>query len=80
MKHDNAPATGTQAPTQVDRATTFQPLENAPEAHNGATLLVEAYAILWAILFGWLLLMWRKQTALNRQIAQLERAVESARR
>ena len=47
------------AATPDDRSTTFQPVEGGTEQHNGATLLIEAYAVLWVILMTWLFLQWR---------------------
>ena len=48
------------------------------EQHNGATLLIEAYAVLWVILMGWLVFQWRKQASLNTRLAGLEQAIEKA--
>ena len=61
-----------------DRATEFQPVQNAPETHNGTTLMVEAYAVLWAILLGWVYFMWKKQSSVEARIAGLEQAIERA--
>jgi hypothetical protein len=61
-----------------DRATTFQPVEGGTEQHSGATLLVEAYAVLWVILMGWLVFQWRKQAALGARLDGLERAIDRA--
>jgi hypothetical protein len=60
------------------RSTTFQPVEGGTEQHNGATLLIEAYAVLWVILMGWLLFQWRKQAALGARLDGLERAIDRA--
>lgn len=65
-------------PPPQDRATTFQPVENAPEAHNGTTLLVEAYSVLWLILMGWIFMIWRKQSSVDARISGLEQAIDRA--
>jgi hypothetical protein len=61
-----------------DRATSFQPVEGGTEQHNGATLLIEAYAVLWVILMGWLVFQWRRQSALGARLEGLERAIDRA--
>jgi hypothetical protein len=60
------------------RSTTFQPTEGGTEQRSGATLLVEAYAIIWLILMFWLVLLWRKQAALNLRLDGLEGAIVKA--
>ncbi len=79
------PAAGAKAPdgttiptTPEGRATTFQPVEGGPEQHSGATLLVEAYVVLWLLLMGWLLLVWRRQKTVNGRLDDLERAIDRA--
>ena len=69
-------ASGTKAPD--DRSTTFQPVEGGTEQHSGATLLIEAYAVLWIILMGWLVFQWRRQGALGARLDGLERAIDRA--
>jgi len=64
--------------TPDDRSTTFQPVEGGTEQHNGATLLIEAYAILWVILMAWLLFQWRRQASLGARLDDLERAIDRA--
>lgn len=73
----NAPAAAASTDTADSRATTFQAVEGG-ETRSGEVLLVEAYAVLWVILFGWLLLMWRKQTRLSARIEELDRALDRA--
>ena len=66
-------------PTTPDgRATTFQAVEGGTEQHSGTTLLVEAYAVLWVILMGWLLLMWRRQATVGARLDELEKAIDRA--
>jgi hypothetical protein len=61
-----------------DRSTTFQPVQGGTEHRSGEALLVSAYAGLWLLLLGWVLLQWTKQTALARRIGELEGAVAKA--
>jgi hypothetical protein len=61
-----------------DRSTTFQPVEGGPETHSGTTLMVEAYAFIWIILMAWLVMLRRKQHALNLRIDGLEQAIDRA--
>ena len=79
------PPTGTlalAAPPQTtpteDRSTTFQPVEGGNEAHNGTTLMVEAYAAIWMILMVWLVMVWRKQASMNQRLEGLEQAIDRA--
>lgn len=61
------------------RATEFQAATSEPpEQFSGSTLLVEAYAAIWLILMGWLLLLWRKQAALSTRLSGLEAALDRA--
>jgi hypothetical protein len=62
-----------------DRATSFQAVQgNAAEQYSGATLLVSAYAVLWVVLFAWIALVWRKQSAIAARVGDLERVLEKA--
>jgi hypothetical protein len=71
-------ASASAAPTPDERSTTFQPVEGGTEQHSGATLLVEAYAVLWIILMAWLLFQWRRQASLGARLDDLERAIDRA--
>jgi hypothetical protein len=64
--------------TPGDRSTTFQAVQGEPEHYNGATLLVCAYAALWAILLFWVALSWRRQSALDARLGDLERVIDAA--
>jgi hypothetical protein len=44
----------------------------------GATLMVEAYVVLWLLLMGWIWLVWRKQASLNTRLDDLERVLDKA--
>lgn len=66
-----------QAPAPDDRATEFKAIEGG-ESYSGNTLLVEAYAAIWLLLFAWIWLLWRKQAALGARLDGLEAAIDRA--
>ncbi len=75
----SSPSLPSGAPrTPDERATTFQPVEGGGETRSGTVLLVEAYAVLWAVLMGWLILLYRKQNKLGTRIDELERVLDKA--
>ena len=61
-----------------DRSTTFQAVQGEPEHYSGTTLLVSAYAALWAILLLWVAFAWRRQRALDERLGELERIIAKA--
>ena len=77
---DIAPiASAAASSTPDDRSTTFTAVEgNAKEQYSGGTLLVTAYAALWVVLFAWVAIVWRKQSALNMRLADLKRVLDKA--
>lgn len=68
------------APSKVpaENATQLQATSETGEQFNGYTLMVEAYAAIWLILMGWLVLLWRKQASLTTRVAGLEAAIDRA--
>jgi CcmD family protein len=75
-----SPAPASSATTSEDRATAFRPVEGGPQLQSGETLLVEAYAAIWVILFALVLFSWRRQRRLDDRMVALEGALEKARR
>lgn len=59
----------------AQRSTEFRAVEGGTEMVSGGTLLVEAYAALWLILLGFLLVSWRRQTRIDARVDELEKAV-----
>lgn len=51
---------------------------NEKETYDGGTLLVYAYGLIWIILMGWILMMWRKSSALSARLDGLEAAIDRA--
>lgn len=75
---DRAGAAG-QATDADGRSTAFRPVEGGNEMQSGEKLLVEAYAVIWIILFAVVLLSWRRQKAIDQRIDGLEQAIARAR-
>ena len=69
----DAQQTSPAAPGQ--RSTEFQAVEGGTEMVSGGTLLVEAYAALWLILLGFLLVSWRRQARIDAKVDELEKAL-----
>ena len=57
------------------RSTEFKAVEGGTEMVSGGTLLVEAYAALWLILLGFLLVSWRRQARIDARVGELEQAL-----
>ena len=70
-------ATPTASPD--DRSTEFRPAPTN-EIQSGETLLVEAYAVIWLIVFGLVWFSWRRLRLIDDRIAALESSVARARR
>jgi hypothetical protein len=69
-------ASAQTAPTESgQRSTEFRAVEGGTEMVSGGTLLVEAYAALWLILLGFLLVSWRRQGHIDRRVDELEKAL-----
>lgn len=80
MQDQQAPTTTASANAQPagDRSTTFQASQGGTETRSGTLLMVEAYAVLWMLLLGWLVWLWRRQGALHARIDGLEKAMDRA--
>lgn len=80
--HAIASADPSAAPTTTtapdDRATDFRAVEGGGEHRDGATLMVEAYVVLWLILMTWLFTLWRKQKSLHARLDDLEKTIDKA--
>jgi hypothetical protein len=73
------PATAPTGTSAEDRATTFRPVEGGTQIASGETLLVEAYAAIWLIMFALILLSWRRQRGLEGRVDGLQAALDKAR-
>lgn len=73
------PAAAQAAAAQPAVGTGFAPVEGGPEMQSGEALLVEAYAIMWILVLGFVVLAWRRTIAFERRLDALEAALASAR-
>ena len=62
--------------TPSDRSTTFQPVAGGNEQRDGMKLMVAAYAIVWLVLLGWVIMVWLRQRFLDDRIRALDNAIE----
>ena len=62
-------------PAPGQNSTEFKAVEGGSETMSGETLLVEAYAAIWVILFAFIVASWRKQARIDARVDELERAV-----
>lgn len=74
-----APSVAPNTTAAEDRSTTFRAVQGGNEMQSGEKLLVEAYAVIWLILFGMILLSWRRQRKIDDRVASLEGALAAAR-
>lgn len=78
MPNEKAPEPANQNTTVEGRSEAFRPVSDQREMQSGEKLLVEAYAAVWLIVFGVILLSWFRQNALAKRLARLEEAVSRA--
>ncbi len=71
-----APAASAPLPAAPDG---FKRVDDAPEMQSGEALLVEAYAFIWVVLFGLVLMTWLRQRSLDTRMNELEAAIARAR-
>ena len=77
MKDSNQNPSATPETTD-GRATTFQAVQGGQEHYSGETLLVSAYAVLWALILAWVAFICRKQGQTNARLFDLERVLDKA--
>jgi CcmD family protein len=53
----------------------FEPVQGGQETSSAEGLLVTAYLVMWALLFGFLFLGWRRQGQVEKRLDALERSV-----
>lgn len=59
-----------------DRSMGFSPVQGGQETTSAEGLLVAAYLVMWALLFGFLFLGWRRQGQVEKRLNALERSVD----
>jgi CcmD family protein len=66
---------------EEDRGAAFQRVTGRPrETVKGGTLLVIAYGVVWATVFGYVALQWRRQARVRDDLNRMERALEEERK
>jgi hypothetical protein len=78
----DAPSASTTAPAPSASASaspsTMNADSDAPELVSGAQLLVEAYAAIWLIVLGLVIVMWRRTRSLEARVAVIDAAIAKA--
>ena len=67
----------TLQPTPSDNPTEFMPVSGGGETSSAETLLIVAYLVMWALLMGYILMTWRRQTSLDERLEQAERELHA---
>ena len=70
------PNTGTSTDPSA-RSTEFVAVQGGGETTSAEALLVTAYLVMWAILLGFVFLIWRRQSRVETRISELEKAIAS---
>jgi hypothetical protein len=65
------------APSASASASSGEP-SAAPELENGGRLMVEAYAIIWLIVVGLVVVMWRRTVSLEARVGVIDAAIAKA--
>ncbi len=73
-----APAASGSAKTQ-ERSQSFKPVTGGSDMQSGEMLLLEAYSVIWLLVFGMMVASLRRQRKLDVRIARLEQDLERAR-
>lgn len=68
--------TSSQKPQPGERSTEFVPFSGNEETSSAGTLLVVAYILMWAMVFGFLFLSWRRQKKIDARLGELEQALK----
>jgi hypothetical protein len=75
-----APPPSAPPSTSASSTPGFRPVTAEPELQSGEKLLVEAYAVMWLLAFGFVLAMVRRLRATTERLDRLERALDAAER
>ena len=70
MKQNAEPNTTTAVPDE--RKGEFRADQGGTESASASTLLVVAYLVMWALLLGFVLLNWRRQSKVDARLSELE--------
>ena len=67
----------TLQPTPTNNPSEFVPVSGGTEATSAESLLIIAYLAMWALLLGYVLMTWMRQTSLDARIKQAERELNT---
>lgn len=67
----------TSQPTPADNPTEFVPVTGGGETTSAESLLIVAYLVMWALLMGYILMTWRRQSSLDQRLAHAERELNA---
>lgn len=70
--------TSSQKPQPSERSTEFVPYSGNEETSSAGTLMVVAYVLMWAVVFAFLFLSWRRQRKLDDRLGELEQALKKS--
>lgn len=70
-----AQPTPTTPTTPSERSTEFVAVEGGRDTTSAEALLIAAYIIMWALLFGFIIATFRKQQRLDTRIGELEKTL-----
>ena len=74
----NSPAADTP---EEERGTAFERVTGASRENvKGGTMLVIAYVVVWATVFGFVAMQWRRQARVRDELARMEKALEEERK
>lgn len=78
MKHESdPPAKGSEATSPAERSREFVADSGGTDTTSATAVLVSAYLAMWALLFVFVWLAWRRQERLSLRLAELERALQT---
>ncbi|HVU05466.1 MAG TPA: CcmD family protein [Polyangiaceae bacterium] len=66
--------------TPESRSTEFVPVQGGNESTSAEHLLVAAYLLMWAAVFTFIFLTWRKQGRMEERISALDSAIADAKK
>jgi CcmD family protein len=79
MMQTTTPEAASAAPlTPESRSTEFVSVSGGAETTSAEALLVTAYVVMWAIVFGFIFLTWRKQNGIEARLKELDAKVRAA--
>lgn len=71
-------ASSATAPAPSASASAMNAGSDAPELVSGGQLLVEAYAAIWLIVLGLVIVMWRRTRSLEARLSVIDAAIAKA--